>query len=40
LNGTPVESMSDDARLAALHHSPVTLTIARGGRTFDITLEF
>src|SRR5439155_16868139 len=26
LNGTPVESLDDDARLTALHHSPVTLT--------------
>lgn len=40
LNGTPVESMNDEARLGALHHSPVTLTLARGERTFEITLEF
>ena len=40
LNGSAVESMSDGAKLSALHHSPLTVTLARGERTFDITLEF
>jgi S1-C subfamily serine protease len=40
LNGQPVESMNDEARLGALHHSPVTLTVVRGERTFEVTLEF
>jgi predicted aspartyl protease len=40
INGTPIGSLSHDERRAALHRSPVTLTLARGDGTFDVTLEF
>jgi hypothetical protein len=32
--------MTDDARRAVMHRSPVTYTIERDGKEFDVTVEF
>jgi predicted aspartyl protease len=40
LNGDPVATLGHDENRARLHHSPVTITLKRGDRVFDVTLEF
>jgi hypothetical protein len=40
LNGDSTTKLNDDQNRARLHHSPVTLTLKRGDRTFDVTLTF
>jgi hypothetical protein len=40
LNGDSTTKLNDDQNRARLHHSPVTLTLQRGDRTFDVTLTF
>jgi len=40
LDGQGTKDMSDDARRALMHKSPVTYTIERDGKQFDVTVEF
>lgn len=40
LNGDSVAKLGDDENRARLHHSPVTITLKRGDRVFDIKLQF
>ena len=39
INGKPAMSY-DDARRAALHASPVTLTLRKDGKSHDVTITF
>ena len=40
INGKPAMSYDDDARRAALHASPVTLTLRKDGKLHDVTITF
>ena len=40
INGKPAMSYDDDARRAALHASPVTLTLKKDGKSHDVTITF
>jgi len=40
LDGQDTKGMTDDERRAVMHKSPVTYTIEREGKQFDVTVEF